>query len=56
MKKLITISELAIMLNKSKITIWRYTKNEVLPQPIRVNGQTLGWQEDAIINWLNEQS
>ncbi len=55
MKKLITLSELSRILNKSKTTVWRYyAKQGVLPKPKFVNGRVLGWEHETIAQWLKE--
>lgn len=56
MNKIISLGDLACLLNKSKITIWRYwAKAKVLPAPILINGKCLGWKESTITEWLENQ-
>lgn len=56
MEKIISLTELAVMLNKSKITIWRYwAKDKCLPKPILINGRCLGWKQSVINQWLLDQ-
>jgi len=53
MTKLISLQELANLVNKSEVTVWRWwAKNKVLPAPIQLNGRCLGWQQDVIDQWL----
>jgi prophage regulatory protein len=50
-----SLSDLAILINKSKVTIWRYWKKDhILPPPILLNGKCLGWKTSVIENWLDE--
>ncbi|WP_210446968.1 helix-turn-helix transcriptional regulator [Vibrio crassostreae] len=53
MKPLITLTELSKLLNKSKITIWRWwAKDKILPPPLQQKGRTLGWEQDVIEEWI----
>jgi|TARA_R110002074_G_scaffold383165_1_gene563363 prophage regulatory protein len=53
--KIMTLTELAVLINKSKVTIWRYwKKDKILPPPILINGKCLGWKTSVIEQWLNE--
>jgi prophage regulatory protein len=54
--KIISLNELAQLLNKSKVTIWRYwAKEKILPAPIQINGRCLGWKQSVITDWLDSQ-
>ncbi len=54
MPPLVTLTELAKLLNKSKITIWRWwAKEGILPPPIQRKGRTLGWKQEVIEKWLD---
>jgi|TARA_B110000908_G_C9973035_1_gene322034 prophage regulatory protein len=53
MNKIISLQQLAILVNKSKVTVWRWwAKDKILPEPIILNGRCLGWQQDVIDQWL----
>jgi prophage regulatory protein len=53
--QIISLAELANLMNKSKITIWRYWRKEkILPPPILLNGRCLGWKTSVIEQCLNE--
>lgn len=55
MDRLISLPELAEMLNKSKITIWRWwAKDKTLPAPIKINGRCIGWTSKSITEWLDK--
>jgi len=49
-----SLTDLATLVNKSKVTIWRWRKDEILPQPILVNGKCLGWRTSVIEQWLDD--
>lgn len=56
MEPLVTLNELARLLNKSKVTVWRWwAKDKTLPPPIQYKGRTLGWKKETIEKWLLEQ-
>ena len=52
--KILSITALSSLLNKSRVSIWRWTKSGILPKPIMINGKTLGWQESVISQWLDD--
>lgn len=53
--KIISLAELAKLVNKSKVTIWRWwAKEKILPQPILLNGKCLGWKTSVINQWLDD--
>jgi prophage regulatory protein len=53
--KIMTLTELAVLINKSKVTVWRYWRKErILPPPILLNGKCLGWKTSVIEQWLND--
>jgi prophage regulatory protein len=50
---IISLQELANLVNKSKVTVWRWwAKDKILPEPIIINGRCLGWQRAVIDQWL----
>jgi prophage regulatory protein len=53
--QIISLTDLAQLLNKSKVSIWRYWKKDrVLPPPILLNGKCLGWKTSVITQWLDD--
>lgn len=51
---ILSLNELAKLVNKSPVTIWRWwSKDKVLPAPIQINGRCLGWRQTVITAWLN---
>lgn len=53
--RLISITELSKLLDKSRVSIWRYERDGVLPRSQKINGRTLGWRESVILEWLETQ-
>ena len=53
LKQLVSPSQLSDILQRSRVTIWRWIKEGILPQPIKVNGIVLGWKPDVIEQWLD---
>jgi prophage regulatory protein len=52
---IISLQELANLVNKSKVTVWRWwAKDKILPQPILLNGKCLGWKTSVIEEWLDD--
>lgn len=54
--KIIRINELADTLGISKVTLWRWRKEGILPKPIQIGSRVVAWREDTINEWLNERS
>lgn len=52
-KKMITITEVAELAQVGKITIWRWCRDGVMPQPLRITKRCLRWPEETILAWLN---
>ncbi len=54
MNKLISLQELSELVNKSKVTVWRWwKKDKTLPEPIIINGRCIGWKKSTIEEWLD---
>jgi prophage regulatory protein len=51
--RIISITELSQLLSKSRVSLWRWERDGVLPKPIKVQGRTIGWRESAILEWLD---
>jgi len=47
-------STLALELGQSTTTIWRWSRDNYLPKPIKL-GQTTGWPRSVIDKWKIEQ-
>lgn len=53
--RIISIIELSQLLSKSRVSIWRWERDGILPKPIKVQGRTIGWRESIILEWLETQ-
>ena len=53
--RVISITELSQLLSKSRVSLWRWQRDGVLPKPIKVQGKTLGWRKAVILEWLETQ-
>lgn len=47
--RLLSVDEVAFMMNRSKKTLWRWWSiDQSFPKPIIVNGRALGWRKSTI--------
>lgn len=53
--RIISIKELSNLLSKSRVTLWRWERDQILPKPIKVNFRVVGWRESVILEWLEMQ-
>lgn len=53
--KLIRPKQLAEMLDVDLVTIWRWRKKKIMPQPINFGGRLIAWKLSTIENWLSEK-
>ena len=53
--RIISITELSNLLSKSRVTLWRWERDQILPKPIKVNFRVVGWRESVILEWLETQ-
>jgi predicted DNA-binding transcriptional regulator AlpA len=49
---LLTVCDVATMLQLSVRTVWRMTADRRLPSPIRLN-RSVRWRSDVISEWMN---
>ena len=54
--RLISPDELSKIIHRSRVTIWRWVKLDILPSPVRIQGAVLGWKPDVIEQWLDDNS
>ncbi|MFT5964981.1 MAG: putative DNA-binding transcriptional regulator AlpA [Flavobacterium sp.] len=54
-KKLIRPQKLAQMLGVDLVTLWRWRKQNKIPQPIALGGRLIAWRESTIEEWLCEK-
>ncbi|MEZ9589898.1 helix-turn-helix transcriptional regulator [Vibrio breoganii] len=46
--KLLTYSDLEQRYNRNYRTIWTWVKEGKFPQPVKLNGRTLGWKPELV--------
>ncbi|HDR2750178.1 TPA: helix-turn-helix domain-containing protein [Enterobacter asburiae] len=54
MEKLISIAQLARILNRHRTRIYVYQKTGYLPPAVMRNGRTIGWRESDILDWMEK--
>ena len=50
--RIVTVRELRQRTTLSRSTIWRMTRDGVLPRPVRLSAHRIGWLESDIAAWL----
>jgi len=51
-ERIIRIDEMQRLLNRSRVTIYRWTKNGTFIKPIVYNNRTIGWAQGDYEAWL----
>jgi predicted DNA-binding transcriptional regulator AlpA len=54
MDKLLTIDDLAALFRVSKITIARWTKQQVLPKPVRFGRRCIRWRPEDLAAFVSK--
>ncbi|MFA0349672.1 helix-turn-helix transcriptional regulator [Vibrio sp. 10N.222.55.C6] len=54
--KLITYAQLCEQLNRNYKTIHGWVRAGKFPQPVRLNGRTVGWKQDDVEQWIEENA
>lgn len=52
---LIRPQKLAEMLGVDLVTLWRWRKQNKIPQPISLGGRLIAWRLSTIEQWLSEK-
>lgn len=55
-ERIIRISEMLILLNISRVTLYRWSKKGLFIKPIQYNGRTIGWKKSNYDEWLNNKN
>ena len=53
---LLTINQVCVKVNRSRVTLWKWVKAGQFPKPLKIGNRTLGWKEVDFNNWLIEHS
>lgn len=49
---LINIKDMCELINRDRRTLWCWVKEGKFPEPVRVNGRTVGWRASVYQSWL----
>jgi prophage regulatory protein len=55
MNKIISINEFCQLSGKSRTTVWRWTKKGILPKPIKLGPNSVGFLQADIEVWLESK-
>ena len=53
--KILKATEVALMTNLSRVTIWRLENEGKFPQRIRISTKRIGWLEDEVTKWIEKR-
>jgi prophage regulatory protein len=51
--RLITIKDMCALINRDRRTLWAWVKSGKFPEPLRINGRTIGWRASSYRAWLD---
>lgn len=51
-QKLLSFKEIAVLIGKSRSTIWRWERSGLFPRHIQFGPNSVGWKLKDIENWL----
>ncbi|RAS54415.1 AlpA family transcriptional regulator [Vibrio diazotrophicus] len=54
-QKLISIKQMTDLLNRNRRTLHVWVRDGKFPEPLKMNGRTVGWPESVYHQWLSEQ-
>jgi|AntRauTorckE5430_2_1112549.scaffolds.fasta_scaffold57247_2 prophage regulatory protein len=54
--RLIRPNELAKMLGVSTVTLWKWRRDGILPEPMRIGPRFIGWERVVIHYWLKRRN
>ncbi len=49
---LLSIEDVCKLINRNRRTLWEWVRDGKFPQPIKINGRTLGWKESTYNEWI----
>ncbi|MCK8078338.1 AlpA family phage regulatory protein [Vibrio sp. 1CM2L] len=52
--KLLRYSDVIEMIGMNRRTIWKWVKLGKFPEPVRMNGRTIGWRCELVQQWVEE--
>jgi len=51
-QKILSIRDICHLIQRDRRTLWCWVKSNQFPDPIRMNGRTVGWPENVYQEWL----
>ncbi len=54
--RLIRPNELAKMLGVSTVTLWKWRRDKILPEPMNIGPRFIAWHPDIIEHWIKSQN
>ena len=54
-QKILSINDICQLVQRNRKTLWTWVHQGLFPQPIKMNGRTIGWPESSYQQWLNEK-
>jgi prophage regulatory protein len=54
--RLIRPKELAKALGVSTVTLWKWRRDKILPEPLKIGPRFVAWQPETIEKWLKAQN
>ncbi len=55
-QKILTINDICQLIQRNRKTLWTWVHQGLFPQPIKMNGRTIGWPESVYEQWLNKSA
>lgn len=49
---LIGIKEMCGLIGRDRRTLWAWVRSGKFPEPLRINGRTIGWRASSYRSWL----
>jgi len=53
--KILKATEVALMTNLSRVTIWRLENKGKFPQRIKISTKRVGWLENEVTQWIEKR-
>ena len=54
--KILKETEVALMTNLSRVTIWRLENKGKFPQRIKISTKRVGWLENEVTKWIEKKT
>ena len=55
MDRILRTREVVTLTGVSRVTLWRWHRNNEFPSPIRLGPNTVGWRESDVLVWLESR-